>query len=213
MGNSSTTILVKHLVLHIRWLAMHEQPVTTPEATSQMEPRRTPFYRDWLVLLVFLAVVGIDQLTKYVVRTNLEIGEAFPPTGTFRILHIQNTGGAFGLFTDRTFIMVVASLIAVPVLLYLYRQYPFKGPFLRLALGLQMGGAIGNLIDRVTQGHVTDFIQLGWWPVFNVADSSVVAAIVIRVGLFVLTPMFKRPAEPDGKGPAASGDETPGTGS
>lgn len=178
--------------------------------TKPMERRGRPWYRDWLILPIVLAVVAVDQLSKYLIRLYLAAGESFPPDGTFRIQHIHNTGGAFGFFPDQTFLLIITSFFAIVVLLVLYRRYPFHGLLLRLSLGLQLGGAIGNLIDRLRLGHVTDFIRLGWWPLFNLADASIVAGIVILVGLFLLTARSKEGLRSQGEGPAVSNDETLG---
>ena len=170
-----------------------------------------PWYKDWLIIPTMLVVLGADQLSKHLIRANLAVGQSIPSEGTFRIHHIHNTGGVFGFFTDQTFLLVIASLIAVPVLLFLYRQYPFSGTLLRLALGLQLGGAIGNLIDRLWLGYVTDFIRLGWWPIFNLADSSMIAGIVILVGLFLLTARKKEGSQPPEGEDVVSHDGPPGT--
>jgi signal peptidase II len=175
-----------------------------------MERRGRPWYRDWLVLPIVLVVLAVDQLSKYLIRVYLAPGESFPSDGTFRIHHIHNTGGAFGFFPDQTFLLIITSFFAVVVLLVLYRRYPFHGLLLRLSLGLQLGGAVGNLIDRLRLGHVTDFIRLGWWPVFNLADASIVAGIVILVGLFLLTARSKEGLQSQGEEPAVSNDETLG---
>ena len=189
---------------------MNEQETRLEEAAPATKERRS-WYRDWLIIPTILIVLGADQLSKFLVRANLAVGQSIPSTGTFRIHHIHNTGGFWGFFTDQTFFLVIASIIAVPVLLFLYRQYPFSGLWLRLALGLQLGGAVGNLIDRVWRGYVTDFIQLGWWPIFNVADSSMVAAIVILVGLFALTARKKEDSQSPEAGTVVSNDGPPGT--
>ena len=129
-----------------------------------------------LVLAIFF-----DQLTKWFVIENLARGESWPDAGFFRFTHAWNTGTAFSLFQDQGGILTWVSLGAVVVLAFIYRSIDNPPWVLRIAFGLQLGGAIGNIIDRVRIGHVTDFIDVGPWPIFNIADSS----IVIGIGLMI----------------------------
>ena len=153
-----------------------------------------PWYRDWFLYGVFILVIWIDQITKFLVRTNLSLGEAYPSSGTFRIVHTFNTGSAFGLFEDQTFPLILASLLGIGVIVALYRHYSFPSSLLRLSLGLQLGGATGNLADRLRMGHVTDFIDLGPWWIFNLADASIVSGIILLA--FIITQTDKNPRQP-----------------
>ncbi len=148
-------------------------------------PERTSWWNDPILLLPLALVFGIDQVTKALVRANLFLGESTPRDGLFRITHTSNTGSAFGLFPDQTMFLIIASLVAIGVLLLVYKKQPFSGFPLRLSLGMQLGGAAGNLFDRVRVGHVTDFIDIGPWPVFNIADSGIVIGIIILGYLFL----------------------------
>ena len=130
-------------------------------------------------------VLALDQVTKAVVRHYLAVGESVPAEGTFRITHTFNTGTAFGLFPDQTLFLILASLVGIGILLFVYRTHPFSGLPLRVSLGMQLGGALGNLLDRLRMGQVTDFVNLGFWPIFNVADASIVIGIIIVAGLFI----------------------------
>jgi signal peptidase II len=94
-----------------------------------------------------------------------------------------NTGSAFGLFQQHTNILILASIVGLGVLFYIYWAYYMPRSLFRISLGLQLGGAFGNLLDRVLYGRVTDFIKIGPWPVFNVADSAVVVGMIILVWL------------------------------
>ena len=125
--------------------------------------------------------ISFDQLTKWAVIENLSVGESWPATGFFRFTHAWNTGTAFSLFQGAGDILTWVSLAAVVVLTWIYRSIEDPPWVLRIAFGMQFGGAIGNIIDRVRLGHVTDFIDVGPWPVFNIADSS----IVIGIGLMI----------------------------
>ena len=129
---------------------------------------------------MFIALI-LDQLTKWQVIENLSVGESWPTTGFLRFTHAWNTGTAFSLFQGQGDILTWVSLVAVVVLTWIYRSIDDPPWVLRIAFGLQFGGAIGNIVDRVRIGHVTDFIDVGPWPIFNIADSS----IVIGIGLMI----------------------------
>ena len=156
-------------------------------------------YKD-LVLLQLAALIFLaDQFTKYLARAFLEFGESFPRYGFFRITHTQNTGSAFGLFPDQNTALILVAFLGITILALLYRNLRPTTNLLRLSLGLQMGGAAGNLLDRLLQGHVTDFVDIGPWPVFNVADSSIV------IGLLLLFWLHGIPWERFGRGRPAEG--------
>lgn len=145
-----------------------------PEATGP-----PAIYKD-LVLLQLAALIFLaDQFTKYLARAFLHYGESFPRYGFFRFTHTQNTGSAFGLFPDQNTALILVAFLGITILALLYRNLRPTTNLLRLSLGLQMGGAAGNLLDRLLQGHVTDFVDIGAWPVFNVADSSIVTGLVL----------------------------------
>lgn len=129
--------------------------------------------------LIALPVVAADQLSKFAIRTNLGIGESLPQTGFFRLTHIHNTGAAFGIFQGQSLPLTILALVGVGTLLFLvlfmYRRfYLLETARGKLSLGLILGGTVGNLIDRISFGYVIDFIDIGIWPAFNIADSSVV---------------------------------------
>ena len=128
-----------------------------------------------------LIALILDQLTKWQVIENLSVGESWPTTGFLRFTHAWNTGTAFSLFQGQGVILTWVSLVAVVVLTWIYRSIDDPPWLLRIAFGLQFGGAVGNIVDRVRIGHVTDFIDVGPWPIFNIADSS----IVIGIGLMI----------------------------
>lgn len=150
-------------------------------------PSWLSLYKDSVLLLAFAIVFSLDQVSKALVRHNLLPGEAIPRDGPFRIVNSFNTGSAFGLFQDQTLFLILASVVGILVLLVVYRNHPFAGYPIRLSLGMQIGGAVGNLVDRVRDGRVTDFIDVGSWPVFNVADSAIVTGIILLIGIFVFS--------------------------
>ena len=156
-----------------------EGPSTAPPA------ERLSWYRDWVLLLTVSAVLAMDQLTKQLIKTNLRLGESWPDDGLIRLTHGTNSGSAFGLFSGQTPILILASVLAIGFLVYFYRAQVLPIPLLRVAIGLLLGGAFGNLIDRLRAGTVVDFIDLGWWPIFNLADSFIVVGMALMIGLVV----------------------------
>ncbi|MFP3854861.1 MAG: signal peptidase II [Anaerolineales bacterium] len=132
-------------------------------------------------------IVALDQVTKNIVRNRLAFGQVYEPIPELapflRIVHWRNTGAAFGIFPDGGIIFAVIAFLVIGAILYYYPQIPIRHRLLRWALMLQLAGAIGNLIDRLTLGPVTDFIAVGSFPVFNVADAS----ISVGVGLLILS--------------------------
>jgi signal peptidase II len=148
-------------------------------------------------LLIGLAtfIVFLDQLTKMLVRQNLAIGETWMPWKWLepyaRIVHWQNTGAAFGIFQNGNLVLtILAILVSVAIVIYYQKVHP-GGVLSRIALSMQFGGALGNLVDRFKQGHVTDFFSVGTFPVFNVAD----ACVTVGVGLLVLSILIQERKE------------------
>lgn len=133
---------------------------------------------------MFTALI-LDQITKWIVIENLAVGESWPATGFFRFTHAWNTGTAFSLFEGQGDILTWVSLGAVGVLTWIYSSIDNPPWVLRIAFGMQFGGAIGNIIDRIRLGHVTDFFDVGPWPIFNIADSSIVIGIVLMIFYFL----------------------------
>lgn len=152
--------------------------------------------RAYLVLLSIAALVVLaDQVSKYLVTEYLLEGQswAIAPwlAPVFRITHVTNTGVAFGLFQGVGKYFLIVSAFAVVAIIFYYRQLPDGQWLMRIALGLALGGAMGNLIDRARQGGaVVDFIDVEFWPfkefpVFNVADSSITVGVALLVLLLL----------------------------
>lgn len=154
--------------------------------------KRLPIYRDLLLIQLAIFVFLTDQFSKYLVRELLVLHESFPREGFLRITHTFNTGSIFGLFQGQNTPLILVSFIGVGVLILLYRTQRYPTGLLRLSLGLQLGGAFGNLVDRVRLGHVTDWVDVGPWPVFNVADASIVSGLVILAWLFIVAERSSR---------------------
>ena len=144
--------------------------------------------RHQYLFLLVLTVLAVDQASKLVVAHSLELRESFPAHGFFRFTYTYNTGSAFGLFSGQNTLLIVASFVGVGILTWFYRTQPNPGLLLQTSLGLQLGGAVGNLTDRLILGRVTDFIDVGPWPIFNLADSSIVIGVVLLVWVFVRNP-------------------------
>jgi signal peptidase II len=137
----------------------------------------------WLGLAaIALAAVAADQLTKRIVTSHLALDQADHVVGPFWIHHVQNSGIAFGLFSSKTAAVIVLTGIAVVWMLVFFARSGARHPVLPVALGLVIGGSMSNLIDRLRLGYVTDFLDLRYWPAFNLADSF----IVIGVGILLL---------------------------
>jgi signal peptidase II len=135
------------------------------------------------ILAVAAAAVVVDQLTKHFVRTGIDVGESHKVIPGVHLVHVRNTGVAFSLFSGGGTLVLVFTFVALAVLVGYFTVRPTK-PWLWLPTGLLIGGAIGNLIDRVAHGAVTDFIKLPHWPAFNVSDMAITFGVIILV--FVL---------------------------
>ena len=138
------------------------------------------WYKDWVFYLIAGAVFIFDQISKEFIRLWMPLGDSWPSTGFLRIVHGTNTGSAFGLFAGFTNLLILASILGIAAVLYYFYRQGNNAIALRISLGLIVGGALGNLFDRVVFGKVVDFISVGWWPSFNIADSA------ISVGLFLV---------------------------
>ncbi len=130
------------------------------------------------------AVLGLDQMTKILASARLVPGEPEPVLGQFlRLTLVHNTGAAFGLFPGSRLPFILVSVLAIAVVLYLFARDAYRSLWNRVLLGCILGGALGNLVDRIRWGRVVDFIDVGLgsirWPVFNVADSAVTLGVIL----------------------------------
>jgi signal peptidase II len=138
----------------------------------------------WAIFTIAAVIVALDQWTKWLVRTNIPPGQSWLPDSLAwlspyaRIVHWYNRGAAFGMFQEGSMVFTVLAFIVIAAILYYYPQVSRADWPLRLAMSMQLGGALGNLIDRLTIGHVTDFISVGKFPVFNIADSSITVGVI-----------------------------------
>jgi signal peptidase II len=149
--------------------------------------------RNWLILLgIAILTLAADRASKWLIAENLAPNQTWHPPiplvqRVLSVTYTTNSGAAFGLFPDQGVLFAVIAIVVVVAIILYYRHIPTGYDLARLALGLQLGGALGNLIDRLRQGFVVDFIDLNFWPlhnwpVFNLADS----AIVVGVGILAI---------------------------
>ena len=148
--------------------------------------------KDYLILFgVAGVVIALDQWTKSLVRANIEFGSQWLPdwlswlSPYARFVNWHNSGAAFGMFQNGNLVFTVLAFIVIAAIIYYYPQVESEDWTLKLAMGLQLAGATGNLIDRLMFGKVTDFLSVGTFPVFNVADSSItIGVIVLLLGVW-----------------------------
>jgi len=155
------------------------------------------------LLLVTILVLLADQGTKILVEKRMELGQSIPVVGNFlRLTFIRNAGGAFGIFLGGGWLYLVASIVAIFLIFYYLRRMSATGVWPRISLAMILGGALGNLVDRLRYGTVTDFLDFGIgrlrWPVFNLADAAVTVGIVV----FLLSLLLKK-AEDRGENKAS----------
>ena len=169
----------------------------TTTAAQPTRPRPSAFPT---IIGLAAIIFGLDQVTKFLVLKNIPLGQSwdyFPGLARlFRITFIQNTGAAFGMFPQMgTILMAVAAIVVVAIIIF-HHHLPVENIWIRLSLGLQLGGAMGNMIDRVIHGFVVDFVDIGFWPIFNVADAAIVTGVSILA-------YFLWDEEDDGEQPAS----------
>jgi signal peptidase II len=178
-----------------------EKPI--PQSTGVKNLEQSEFISSsskerWILFAVSGLVLILDIVSKEIVRNNLPLYTYWAPFPAleqfFRFTHTTNTGVAFGLFQNANALFAVfASVVSIGIIYFNQKLEPGNS-LLRVALGLQLGGALGNLLDRILFGSVTDFLDFGPWPVFNVADTAVVAGVIL-MGYVILQEERKEKAE------------------
>ena len=170
-----------------------------------MSDRTEALIRDYLTLLSLSGVmVSLDQWTKWLVRTNIPFRGTWLPgflswlSPYARIVHWANSGAAFGSFQNSNPVFIILSFIVIAVILSLYWRVDASDWTMRLGMGLYMSGVAGNLVDRLARGVVTDFISVGNFAIFNLADSAISIAVVIVI-LGALSKERKMESENDGE--------------
>lgn len=147
---------------------------------------------DLSALAIIFFIVLADQAVKYGIVSFMEMGESIPVLpGIFHITYIENPGAAFGMFANQRMIFILAALLVIVAVCAAYRRLMDESRTVRWGVALLLGGAVGNLIDRVRTGRVIDFLDFRIWPVFNIAD----VGICIGVALLIYTMAFEREKE------------------
>ncbi|PKQ21373.1 MAG: signal peptidase II [Actinobacteria bacterium HGW-Actinobacteria-6] len=127
-----------------------------------------------------LLVVAVDQISKAAIRANFSLGESVPLIkGVINLTYVRNMGAAFGLFPGKLPVFIAISIGVLGGIAWVWWRIKPQSRWVALALGLVAGGATGNLIDRIVAGRVTDFFDVGWWPVFNIADMALDIGVAI----------------------------------
>ncbi len=173
------------------------EPSPTPRGDASREPpawwrrvlhrRRRRQRQDLVFLGIAAAWIVFDQITKVVVREALSPGEHWELASFFRFSHIMNEGAAFGLFGGANGVLAVSAVVAAVVIAAYYLAPPVDHWATRLGLALILGGAIGNLLDRVYQGGVTDFVNFSHFPAFNVADAGINIGVALILVVLLVT--------------------------
>jgi signal peptidase II len=148
--------------------------VTQATATSSPNVRSRAFLRAGLLVI---AVLALDQLSKRLVISGISVGDQHKFLPGIQFVHVRNTGVAFGFLSGGGALVLLFTFAALAVLLTYFVRHPTR-PYLWVPTGLLVGGALGNLLDRILNGAVTDFIKLPYWPAFNVADMSITFGVL-----------------------------------
>lgn len=138
-----------------------------------------------------MVLIALDQVTKVLVRAHIPLLTSVPENGWIRFTHITNDGGVFGMFPGHVTIFSIMTIIGIVVLLIFYCLYAINKLLLSIGLACILAGSIGNLIDRLSQGYVTDFIDTRIWAIFNIADASGVIGVVLII-YYLLTLFVKK---------------------
>jgi signal peptidase II len=137
--------------------------------------------------LVVVCALGADQLTKWLVTSRMALWSSVTIVGSLKISHVQNSGIAFGFFSQATSLVIVLTTAVVLWMIFFFAHSGARHPLLPAALGLVVGGSVSNLFDRVVHGYVTDFIDFGFFPSFNLADSFIVLGVATLI-FFLIAP-------------------------
>lgn len=137
------------------------------------------------VSLIALSIIILDQLTKYIISKNMALKESAPIINNiFHITYTTNTGAAFSIFQGGNLILIWVSVIFIGLIFYFFDKIPDIN-YVKLSMGLLLGGAIGNLIDRLRWGFIVDFIDFRVWPAFNIADSALTIGAILLIIYFI----------------------------
>ncbi|MDO8690113.1 MAG: signal peptidase II [Dehalococcoidia bacterium] len=132
-----------------------------------------------VILLIAIVVIAADQLTKQWVTANLAMGQSLPEGAAVRLTYVVNTGAAFGILPQYSVYLVLVAFLVIGMVFFYQRYLPGEKLLVKSSLGLMLGGALGNLIDRLRYGFVVDFVDVRVWPVFNLADASISVGVCL----------------------------------
>jgi signal peptidase II len=168
-----------------RMIEADAEPLVRVPRSAVRVPHARVIARLGASLVTGAVVLLVDQATKWLAQSYLaRVPDQSIPIAAgdlLRLTYVANRGAAFGILQDQTLFFVVVGLAVIGVIVASDLYFPVNGALLNLALGLQLGGAFGNLLDRVRYGYVVDFVDVAIWPVFNVADSAIVIGVSILV--------------------------------
>lgn len=145
--------------------------------------------------MIAIVIVVADQLVKWTIRHSVDRGEEISVIWPLKIVHLTNSGAAFGVLQGAGPLLVMTSIIGMAAITIFLFNPSFAHPLMRLGLAFMLGGAIGNLIDRVKDGQVVDFIKVPNFPAFNVADSAITIGVFLLVCAMLLEPQSSQPAD------------------
>jgi signal peptidase II len=153
-----------------------------------------------LFLIVAALIVTFDQLSKLWIRAHLALGESLPLTDRLSLTYVGNTGSAFGLLANRTFLLIIIGIASLLIVLLFLRYLSQVTTLSMVSIGFIWGGAVGNFIDRLRFGYVTDFVYFRlwgdfYWPAFNIADAAITIGVVVLIYSFYKSGMFSKEYE------------------
>ncbi|WP_422448216.1 signal peptidase II [Thermoanaerobacterium sp. DL9XJH110] len=152
------------------------------------------------LILYSLIILAADQLSKFLIRSTLRPHQSIPIiTDVFHITYVQNTGAAFSILRGKTYFFTMVSILIILMIVYYAKKIPAGKKLLRFTLALICGGAAGNLVDRLRYGYVVDFLDFRVWPVFNIADSAIVAGVLILAYLIAFDAEIQGLLNKDGR--------------
>ena len=142
-----------------------------------------------MIFVIVILITALDQIIKILIINNFPLGLPHPIIeNIFNITYVKNTGIAFGMFKGNNLVMIILNIIIITIITVLLYSMDFDNIFFKLSAGFIIGGALGNLIDRINRGFIVDYLDLSFWPTFNLADSMVVIG-GIMLAIFLLLKM------------------------
>lgn len=146
-------------------------------------------------MAVSVLVIVTDQVVKWMIRHWVDRGEEYAVVWPLKIVHLTNSGAAFGVLQGAGPLLVMTSIIGMAAIIVFLFNPTFAHPLMRLGLAFMLGGAVGNLIDRVKDGEVVDFIKVPNFPAFNVADSAITIGVALLVWAMLREPQPSKPGD------------------